>query len=329
VDLAAGSWHVGPDGGVIHEGSVTVVIPPDALDRTAVFDVRVDAGGDLVFTPDLVLASPAIIGFAPADPSFGLDDAPDTAGSPPDARVYFQARHLASFHLPEVAPFATPLGLDAAPWAVRERTGAIEADFTQAPPVEWTEIGPECLVSAADLVDGRFDRAYRVRRREREPDEATTLSREARDALATASALVPEALPGYRLWLNGAWDSSGAIHGSTSFHNLGAAVDLTLASWNGRRWVKARPADPAVLGRLPALLQVSGFTWVWFENRRHVHASITSPSLIACRPELAEDVPEDPVLDDDLGLSWPSGDDPTCLATDDPDALFGCLAAMP
>lgn len=80
------------------------------------------------------------------------------------------------------------------------------------------------------------------------------------DALAQ---LVKTELPGFKLRVTEAWDEN-MEHNPSSTHYEGRAADMT-----------TDPVNPAKLGRLGSLAVEAGFDWVFFENDKHIHASVS------------------------------------------------------
>jgi hypothetical protein len=173
----------------------------------------------------------------------------------------------------------------ASPWIVGNvcRDGR-EAARTNVP-VPVSEVTRECLTNAEASIGARHDTVTRTPGTpsfSREPDEVFLMTREAAAALEEARTEVAAQIGvEYDIWVNGAWDSSHSVHGVGSRHNWGAALDLVLCRLPCASGA-SKVTDPLVLGMLPPILVEAGFTWVWYEDPRHVHASISSPSLSEC-----------------------------------------------
>jgi hypothetical protein len=155
-----------------------------------------------------------------------------------------------------------------------------------------TDVNKCCLEDASDQVEDRHDNVTGVHAPPpsgdgvRGADEYNWMTREAHAGLTAARTKIKAALANYDLWINGAWDSSGnGTHAKNSNHNFGAALDLTLCQLPCKS-AASKVNTPALLGKVPALLLASGFTWVWYEDSAHLHASISSPSLADCKPSL-------------------------------------------
>jgi hypothetical protein len=88
------------------------------------------------------------------------------------------------------------------------------------------------------------------------------MTRRLSQRLDKLSRLVANEWHDVRLRVTDAWDEQRE-HGRLSAHYEGRAADLTTSD-----------LDPTKLGRLGYLAVQAGFDWVYFENRKHVHASV-------------------------------------------------------
>lgn len=75
--------------------------------------------------------------------------------------------------------------------------------------------------------------------------------------------LVKAEFPDFKLRVTEAWDEN-IEHSGNSTHYEGRAADMTTS-----------PIDSTKLGRLAGLAVDAGFEWVFFENDKHVHASVS------------------------------------------------------
>jgi hypothetical protein len=90
------------------------------------------------------------------------------------------------------------------------------------------------------------------------------MTKKLNDKVNALAALVKMEFPGLKLRITEAWDDGTSGHAKTSRHLEGRAVDITTSD-----------RDPKKLGRLAGLAVEAGFEWVFFEDKLHVHASVS------------------------------------------------------
>ncbi|MEZ4445836.1 MAG: DUF2272 domain-containing protein [Polyangiaceae bacterium] len=101
-------------------------------------------------------------------------------------------------------------------------------------------------------------------------DDDQWMTKRCSDKLDALARLVRQEWPELSVRVTDAWDE-GEGHAATSRHYEGRALDLTVGKSAGH-------SDRAKLGRLARLAVDAGFDWVWYENDKHVHASVVRDS---------------------------------------------------
>lgn len=84
-----------------------------------------------------------------------------------------------------------------------------------------------------------------------------------KEKIDTLAQLVKTELPGFKLRVTEAWDET-MEHNPSSTHYEGRAADMT-----------TDPINSSKLGLLGGLAVEAGFDWVFFENDKHIHASVS------------------------------------------------------
>lgn len=296
--IGSTSATIGEDGGTLKAAGVTVTLPPGSLPASTLLKLEVFEGPLIRITPDLGVAVAAEVALGddvwPADKA-GIGMHLASSGEwyrLGDLTPTPRGMAFTTFEFSDVmpkAPTAAPDDCLGTIWQVQDVCGNPTESTVTTVPVKATRVNAECLRNVQSLVGANYDlvdKSYGGANRR--DDEGTLMSQEAAAALAKVVGEVAEIGDGsYRLWLNGAWDSSQTKHDGGSFHYTGAAVDLALCrvGADGKCHVKEakdKVTDPALLGQVPGLLLKYGFNWVWYEDTRHIHASISSPSLSQC-----------------------------------------------
>jgi hypothetical protein len=282
---------IGPAGGVLMTGGVTIDIPPGALDSERALTLSVAPGPVIEVLPSTEFLAPVRVTLDPSlwpgtEPAFAqfaadgewylIDDLAE------DARGAFY--ETTGFSQQRVDHYLDAPGTG--PWLLHERFPArAERDSSGADPSSLAAVRG-CL----HVVPG-FAHDPITARPGRTDDEAYSMTPEAETALRKLEQLVGMQLGSDRhVYLNGAYDSSGAVHhGAKSLHYGGMALDLTVC----RTPCSAAEKDPTLLGALAPLAVSAGFTWVFFEDGHHIHASVRSPSLAQCLASIADAGPRD------------------------------------
>lgn len=109
----------------------------------------------------------------------------------------------------------------------------------------------------------RNDNPDVIFKNEERTDADLMMTRKLKEKIDNLAQLVKTELPGFKLRVTEAWDEN-MEHNPTSTHYEGRAADMT-----------TDPVSPAKLGRLAGLAVEAGFDWVFFENDKHIHASVS------------------------------------------------------
>ncbi|MCA9607810.1 MAG: DUF4215 domain-containing protein [Myxococcales bacterium] len=282
---------IGPEGGRLSADGVELILPPGAVSTETTLTLSVGDDALVAVAPDIRFGQLVTV---------RVDGSRWPIGGP---RI---AQHQAGDEWYMIEPvvmelgdwlyttieFSDTRGLRVRPgsnptWSIGDVSEHIpESTRTLLPPgIARTDVRESCLINIAPSIGTLHDQVTRTPGRPsetRQSNEYGFMTREAAAAFMAARTALQSAHPGYDIWVNGAWDSSGSVHGMPrsgslgSMHYFGAALDLGIA------FSRAKIHNPEALGWLPAYLTNAGFTWVFFEDAAHVHASISSPSLAVC-----------------------------------------------
>lgn len=289
ASLASTTANIGPAGGTLSVEGVTVTIPAGALATGMQLTMNVLPGPVVNVSPDVAFdlpvevtmngsrwprGGPRLAQHLSSGEWYLIDQVTDH----PDSSWSYRT---IEFSNTQAGP-ASVIPECLTPWHVSDVCGSpSESGRTVIPKIERKDVTKKCLADASNIVGARHDGVSQpASGPARAQDEAWTMTEEAKTALAATRDRLRTQHPELDIWVNGAWDSSGRFHGQGtpgSYHYFGAALDLVL--WDGT----SKVTDEAVLGLLPPILIQSGFTWVWYEDPRHIHASISSPSLAKCK----------------------------------------------